>query len=222
MRNKFKYLLSLLIVFLVACSKSTSSLVDSEVCKAPCWRGMTPGITTEEDAKNLLLKMDDIDKNSITEESGYMKYWQNSIKWSFKNVDEGNGALYFHDDILVVLFSNYDRNLSLSRVISKFGNPDEVYASRMVLDSTTDTFIIYYSSGICIELNTLRIKPKEIEPKTGQFSAQITPDEKIKYIYFFDNSVSASELNTTCYWQYDQDKIQEWNGYGYYIFLMND
>lgn len=163
--------------------------------------------------------MDDVDKNTITEISGDSNYWQNGLKWSFITVDENNGALYFHDEKLIFLFTNYANKLMLSKVISKFGNPDKVYATRMVLDGTMVTYNLYYSSGVCVEVNTMRIKPKEVESKKGQYSAQIRPSERIKYIYYFDNNLTADELNTTCFWQYDQEKIQVWKGYGDYSFF---
>ena len=98
MKMKKNMVLILFFVFLMtSCAKTASSILTDNTCEAPCWRGITPGLTTKEEVQQKLIGMKDVDQDSITDTGGDFQYWQNGIAWSFIDSAELGGAFYFHE-----------------------------------------------------------------------------------------------------------------------------
>jgi len=135
-------------------------LDDYKSCELPCWRGITPGVTTADEAVRLLRAMPDI---SITLDQGRDN--GRSVAFIMKNerMENFNGGFYAPLNKTVPYISFIGKQVKLVNLLARFGNPESVneqqdaytyhidylYTSKNVMARTTDYAIMRDYPSYC-------------------------------------------------------------------------
>lgn len=200
----------LLIILLTSCDTKPSATLSDNSCEAPCWRNISMGMSRDE-VYSKLQGMKDIQINSIQTGPTYKPYWQDEITWSFENEREEKGGIYFHDGKAVMMIFSLADDLPFSAMIEKYGEPQQVWSTKAVLDGVMlEIGFMYPQKGICFEH-----KPNLYLQNPDNY--QVKQDTKIQTITFFDPAIASyGQINVGCIWSIDIGKIQSWKGYGEY------
>ncbi len=153
----------LLVIILTGCGAPAldKSLLTDEICAAPCWCNITPGVTTDAQAVSALsecpwVKRGSLHKTPTSLGSGepiVMVGWDHrkSLFASEFSRNNRNDARVLKGKIdLVTIFMDYP--LTLEQVVSKFGPPEGVYA---VWGATKPSFMVildYPHRGLSFEV----------------------------------------------------------------------
>jgi len=102
-------------------------VLTNDVCEAPCWYGIQPGVTTSWEAYEILSAIDVITNNAI-----YGEYDRNeavtSYFWYFQRpASDSGGSVYFADDRETAISILTVDSLKLKDFIAKFGEPDQYW-----------------------------------------------------------------------------------------------
>jgi len=118
-------------------------LDDYKSCELPCWRGITPGVTTADEAVRLLRAMPDI---SITLDQGRDN--GRSVAFIMKNerMENFNGGFYAPLNKTVPYISFIGKQVKLVNLIARFRNPENVNDRRD--GDTYDIDYLYNSKNI--------------------------------------------------------------------------
>ena len=169
----------------------------------------------------MLANMEDIKQNTIKEGTNDRRFWNEAATWNFINRLEDEGDIFFRDNKVVMIYFGMEKNIPLSTLIKKYGEPTDVFISKGILDGIQVVVrIIYSEQGIC-----LQEFPRYLiwEPEKVQLNAS-TPIEKI---YYVDPSVTKGQTLLGCLERLNsvQQKkyVQSWHGYGEYnAYQVND
>jgi hypothetical protein len=189
-------------------SEWVTALLESPSCPRPCWEGITPGITTYQDAFHLLSKHPSVvDLRAIP---GFMSDKLMELSWVFPDAGSGSGWLRADDkgEFIKILKINIysEQMITLEEAINAFGNPGLVglYPDRsnfFVVD------LIYPETGTILIL-FLRGENDQVE---------ITPRGKILTIAFVPpGSENYAKILREYYYPDILGQLAVWNGYGEY------
>jgi len=149
------------------------SLFIDDTCSAPCWFGIIPGESTSQDSKMVLKENSDLffvfpsDETNVYSADGLLidgyvqLYWkeQELIIPSRRTITIG-----VNDSIVDFILSSVQAQLSISDVITTYGNPDLV---SLYFGQTYDLSLIYIDESIVVSLTIL--KDTEVETFGGAF-----------------------------------------------------
>ncbi len=205
------------IILVILCSCLTpdpnyenSFVITDNTCTLPCWYGITPGSTTRKEALAIINSLDFIDKDSITELSGYGCNSEVSTLWDF--TAGGDILLCFIKDVVQGINFEKIGNLNYAIVINVAGEPDSIYSRiggeirHVIIDA------YFFNRGMIISSWFT----------THENSYMINPDTRVKYISllplenFTDLAMSHYEEDTGNPRQWFFDHASRWNGYGEY------
>lgn len=201
------------LVFLISgCSSGNADLLDPVVCEPPCWRGITPGVTTIDEAAIILDSMEEIDHETMEYVGSNKHYWDSGYTWKFLGEEQNGGFLTEIDGKVTAIEFSFGDDPKLSDVVNIVGYPDNVLTSIFALDNIMVTIGLYYKSGICAEVynNYSIISLKRISP------TPISVNAKISNFAYFDNSQPIDNWPNACWYYGEKDHILDWVGYGDY------
>jgi len=200
----------LIITLIVSCTVSNhSAVLDDFSCEAPCWRGISPGMS-EQDATLYINQMTDIKRDSIESRNTLESYWNRAIGWTFINSIEYYGGIYFHDDRSIFMTFIYKKNIPLMNVINKFGEPKIIVIEKGILDGVMlEAYFIYPEDGICLVHS-----PQFLLGNPNKYL--ITQLTTVKEIDYYDPQLSLENIRIQCLSEFDSNLIQIWKGYGTY------
>lgn len=125
-------LMVLIIMVLLSSCKNASELENvllKSSCSAPCWMGIYPGQSTEEEVMNILTSMTD----TIDVESIYKRIYGGNIQigWSFRNTDIA-GVITMDDDSVSSVFLGYlvpqkKQGIQLEVLTQQYGYPNDYH-----------------------------------------------------------------------------------------------
>lgn len=189
-------ILAISTALLVGCSafnKSTQTknidLLSDQTCEAPCFLGITPGVTSESEARTVIYNSD-----RLLNCADYDNTEQSGAKWircdaiAFVFLDNG-----------VVWISITPLNLTVEQVIQKYGIPD---ALSVLLVSRPDE---PYRSEAVFRYDQFRLQVNLIEAMGNRY--EITPNTQVKSITFLNENEQDLLKNTI---------LDNWKGYGLY------
>ncbi len=165
-------------------------------CAPPCWNGITPGVTTMDEAWAIMQAEPGLRDLQLNDD-----LW-NSIDWKFKN-PSGSGYVRadFNDSTIVgtIIFSNDSYpTFTLGQAIEYLGEPDAVYYCRRP-GFLWDVIAYFPQKGVIMPLDSnlawLRL-------------VNITPKYKVGSPIYFEPSFYLSE----------DTYFLDWEGYGTYKF----
>lgn len=194
--KRFKINILVMCLFLTGCSLFSqpatdkgTQLVLNNTCNAPCFLGITPGITSE------------IQTRTITT--------SNSLFSNCKDYDNTNvsGFVWIECDGVSVVFQDKmvssigvaTQQLTVEQVIQMYGKPDTLsvsIVSRSNEPYLTNAILWYYQFGLQVNL---------IPQKGNQY--EILPSSQIEAVTFNDQERES--------WLGNID-VDKWNGYGVY------
>lgn len=224
----------LICMFLVACEQAQPdrSYLEGVPCLAPCWQGITPGITEEADALKILsdrelVIQDSIDchVNADNSSRGRCSYWRTSSEGGSTGFENG----------LVTGLELLSRKLTIDEVIMVLGPPD--FVDRMFEFDDLEL-------GVCYEmyvyyLRGIRLRVKNCEPKEASINAMsdgvltVFANMNVTSLLFFQpantlemalSNITATNLYTLpdTYIQTSVVNAQPWIGYGQYPLTPRD
>ncbi len=184
-----------------------SCFVDNMKCEAPCWQGITPGLTTRAEANEILENLDFIESIYYTEESRRPFDGRFNI---FDKQDAWMGSLYLLDD--KVVYMSFSGELSAT-----FGEAEEQIApaQKVLLFS-------HYLKGITIKVYNF---DQGVAYGTANFYGaaikhRFSPKTSINTLQFFDPDIETEliEKNFFTIREFQSgnfmDNLQDWQGYG--------
>ena len=194
----YKILLAILCLYLLSACNYRSlilpkigddGLLSGEPCSAPCFWNITPGTTSEKEALG-----------EVTSRLGIFPChrWDSSNSGGTKGILCSDISISFDDQNTVsVIGFNPTQEITVSNVISKYGEPDGVFITFFGIGSQPPVAALLYfdSLGMIVHL-------PEQNNKSYNLQAEI-PVERIVYLkksdYFNNKSL-----------------VQSWKGYGIY------
>lgn len=185
-----------------------SCFVDNMKCEAPCWQGITPGLTTRAEANEILENLDFIESIYYTEESRRPFDGRFNI---FDKQDTWMGSLYLLDD--KVVYMSFSGELSAT-----FGEAEEQIApAQKVL------LFFHYLQGTTIEVyNFDQGVAYGTADMYGAFrrNGRLKLNTAINRLDFFDPDIETEliEKNFFTIREFQSgnfmDNLQDWQGYG--------
>ena len=189
--------LVLLSCILVGCSSISKSrdldILGTESCAPPCWRGITPGVTTAEEAISLFQDWQSNNQGTWKRNTGTNNVisWD-YICWSEKFFPETCMDIDSNDLISEIDLTISFSFLKLRDIIEKYGNPDG-YTSELCVDCSGYGISIYYpEKGLLFTFS-------------GSGKIQIIPTLKISRAIFFAPSNQKQVV--------DEIGYRPWTGY---------
>jgi len=182
------------------------------VCQPPCFLGITPGITTITETVQLLSNTPDVritSGPSITIDSQHQE-----LSWFFTTFtldDSGRIVTDIGGTVLTFVVSpGYDQHLTISDVISYYGQPSHVlhYFCR---GKECPVQIIFLSSGMLLDT----FLPANWD-ENYKHSVEITPDVSVQAIWFFPVGEEGYKMAFPFYASSLSEKLLQWNGYTTY------
>lgn len=134
-------------------------------CKPPCWEGITPGVSKEDEVRKLISSNLLI---SSAEVSMLPKEPYKTVTWYWVDGSFGGELRYTKqtsndDGVITYIHPSYPIPISFKEVIAAFGEPDTVIARAMDegLPNLTLTFrVIYRKFGLILTHNSVDKKPE--------------------------------------------------------------
>jgi hypothetical protein len=174
-------------------------LVGSESCSPPCWKGIVPGETSENQAIEILRRME-------SEKIGKLTLLPDVISW--QDVENRNYTIEVEEG-LVVQISFIAETTNLREIIDKFGIPDGFAA--VAGRHGKHSIILYYpSEGLsffAVDKRWGRLHP----------GVKIFPSMPITFVHF----IAPTDLPSMLAVIHGEDwegrilsEMNEWDGYG--------
>lgn len=142
-------------------------------CKAPCWEGITPGVTTVEEATKLLKHNPLIDASSIaTQVDDYDTNIQ-ILDWKWIDKIPGGEIYYVRNSLQPVIkeirpYYDYDKeNITLNTVIQLVGQPNYILATGMKTADGPPAYgatLLFTQQGLSVDANNMPKSKPLLEP----------------------------------------------------------
>lgn len=176
-----------------------SSWLINSTCQLPCWRNITPGVTTIKEAISIL-------ENSPDVKISYRV--NNSIEWDFTPNKNGGGIIRASQDgIINSIELGGDSEIMLQTIIESYGEPKYVktYDCR---NSMCAAFLIYPNLGMLVDVFV-----ENTGKNDENLQVEILP-EIVSYDVFFIEPGMENFKKITSFQDYGSP--MEWKGYGEY------
>jgi len=199
MKSLDKLLIVFLLVFTSSCTTQTEEypvlniddggLLSKNPCTPPCFWNITPGITTEESAINILETMGDVSK---------CYHWDKVKNGTEKGIGCKNINIYFDDNAIVSTITfTLSQEITVSEIIQNYGEPEAVIAlpQDMDVESPYNMTLLFLSKNMIIGLPEQDTNYFDLEQTTLIHGAS----------YYFKNVYEENDIFN-----------QPWKGYGKY------
>lgn len=219
-------------VWLILFSQShpdTSFLVGVP-CEAPCWQGITPGVTDESSALEIIYGSEIVQHDTITCD---MESNTGPRSWCFfVSLAGGHGAVEFDNKIasLIEIGPSPHLKLDLGQVIEAFGEPTYVYVEEY--DKQHDIRLghnYYYSAlffpdrGIEVWATVLEKRENGYKTETGSslYHAEVYQEMEVLTLYLAEPRPDLEPLASLPAYSTRQagriyDFANDWAGFGFY------
>ena len=207
--NKITVIIAVLIgLFLASCEvlSSQTNIFEHPSCSPPCWEGITPGLTTKEEALSILSKLNMIDQPIVDPNQAFINF-DDAFHFTFYHDINRLGFIYIFDDKVSTIAFDNKLNTKLQQAIKLFGNPKSILVEHAgEYDAATllnpEKGIIY---GYRFHLDETSI---------------VGPDAALDSVAFFDPKQYQLMLSSgfLSYGDLDGDEtiknMRPWKGYG--------
>jgi len=197
--KNFRSQVSICLVFqlLSACAQNNKlpvnigdgGLLSDRPCSAPCFWNITPGISTAEEATNILstkLGLKDCDRWDTSNSGG-----TRGMQCSDITIDLDN------EDLVSTIGFSPAQNITVDEVIKKYGNPDGVFITALGIEMQPPIAGMLYFNGENMIIHL---------PEQNSISYNLQPNTSIERIVYLEQSEYES----------NKDSIQKWKGFGKY------
>jgi hypothetical protein len=217
--HKWKQFTTFLVLLasLAGCQAKQSVLLENTLCQYPCWQKIRPGITSSEDALEILQRSPFLD-SPPSSAPRKIDDVRSASSWVFaKNILEVSGGITYFNDTVAYIEFDVIGNISIHEMIKYYGKPEFISVITGREDSRwLRVCWIYPDAGVLITHFDHRWQP------SGGF-ARITPDLPVYRVYYFDPDL-YDILAKTVFFQLARQKvvkesIQPWVDYGLVPFV---
>jgi len=188
-------------------------------CAPPCWSGLVPGVSPQDEVYAVLHNSPWVRKGSVSRvpREG-LGPGDSEIVWEDRDVSNGMNRAYVVHFRLVLISIGLDHDqLTLGNVVDMYGPPEAVYA-RAKLDFFRYTVDLYYlAQGMRFTGIAYPVASEDvlIDSKTGI----LEPDMSVNAAYYFAPGAYDDALRDA--YQLDEERIsavmgalQPWQGFG--------
>jgi len=202
---------------LAGCQPKKSILLEDTLCQYPCWQNIQPGVSSSEDALNILRgatflaatssaiprKVDDVRSYS---------------SWGFiDGLSETSGRITYFDNTVAYIEFDVLGNLRIKEMIAYYGEPELISVITGWGDSRwLMVYWIYPDKGVLITHFDHSWRP------SGEY-ARITPELPVDRVYYFDPALYDTLVKTVFFESTDQEvvqkSIQPWGDFGLVPFV---
>lgn len=181
------------------------SIVTDLKCTPPCWQGITPGVTTGEQALKILTDSPYIKQESI-KQVGNMKFGGCTWDWRYPGRRVQSG-LNWQSEIVESIRLDLTFDLTVQEVIERFGNPEAVSVVEGGQPENWYWLIVlrYPSQGIELTAYTHEFS-EHIEPTTMIGAVLLYPRMNIEEMMKLEEESLSFPL--------PKDYFSDWQGYG--------
>jgi len=214
MRSALGLCLLAMTTCLYSCSANktlvANGLLTGEPCGPPCWQGLIPGESTEEEVDRFLRTSGYVDAHTVSEdgyEGGVAISWQRRGQAGAWNMFD------LQDGVLQVMRMYCDSEVVLEQLIDRYGAPDKFEAGLVMLDGPVHTKVdlFYRGLGMMVELRLPGDGPV-LSPDTRVLKVQYFEPaalEEVLATIWLKKGVSLADLELR--WLEDW---HQWQGYG--------
>jgi hypothetical protein len=171
-------------------------LLSGEPCAPPCFLGVIPGVTTEDEARDTL--------RNRGVELQQCKEFNDGMEGGMHSIVCGHAFLInfqFRSDVVDSVGFGPTLSLTVGDAIAKYGDPDAVVAVRLGLDNSDPMY------GMALYYDKIDIGLNLVDQANDFFD--VTPSTKIENVGYYARS---------SYEQTQQSKLlMKWEGYGRYV-----
>ena len=187
-----------------------NGLLTGEPCGPPCWQGLVPGVSTEEEVDGFLRTNEYVDFHTVYEDSYEGGV---AVRWQRRGQTDAWNMFDVQDGVLEVMRMYPDSEVVLEQLIDRYGAPDKFEAGLVMLDGPVHTKVdlFYRDLGMMIELH-LPAEGPELRPETRVVRIQyFQPDalEDVLATIWLKKGASLADLELQ--WLEDW---RDWQGYG--------
>jgi hypothetical protein len=221
-RNNLPKLICLLLACfsLVACAKPEPdrSYLESVPCAAPCWQGITPGITDETTAMAILSDPDLVFQDTLR----CQNHADNPSRRGclFRRLSNEGGQIGFEHGIVRGIALNSE--ITLDEAITALGPPDFIKArhgSQLLYEGKCYNAHAYYLKGIRLWIGGCEPIEVPFDIVLGN-NLVIYPTMEVGSLDFFQPGDSVEEILQNAFGHSNIERylnnIQPWVGYGQY------
>ena len=211
----------LVFILLTSCEQTNVPVLNNLTCEPPCWKGIYPGETTEEEVALILNSLPEVDQSSISFNGQPRDIFDDVIYFKFKKSElQGWISIFNGKASLIQIFGEGNRNIGITfgEAVNKLGEPKYIIniptSGGVPLSPTTSYIIIAVQPerGFDFDFDTRDLpafRKTELRPEnTLRVISFFDPeffDQLIEAGFFSLGRLHASE--TRKYWI-------PWDGYG--------
>jgi hypothetical protein len=218
---KLVYLLMVCFFSLVACKQPPEpdrSYLEGVPCAAPCWQGITPGITDETTAMTILSDPDLVFQDRFSCINNVDNPSRSSCL--FRRTSNEGGQIGFEHGIVRGIILHSD--ITLDGALTALGSPDFVSArhgSQLLYEGKCYGVHAYYLKGIRLRISGCEPIEVPFDIVRGN-SLDVYPAMEVIGVEFFQPGDSLEELLQNVFGHSDIERYlsnsQPWVGYGLY------
>lgn len=191
-----------------------TSLLTGEPCEPPCWHGLTPGVSTEEDVNEFVRTSELVDRSTLFRGDvtsgrgdvvGVMLQWWSAADMANVPRQLGN-SIVIKDGLVQYMTIWLDVEVTLQGLLERYGSPEKFTAWWEGVEVSYVKVTLYYPRhGFT---TTLIIPPYDV---------QLTPESEVVGVWYFRAAPLEEffELSREIgYPTVSDDVLQDWQGYG--------
>jgi hypothetical protein len=186
-------------------------LLGASSCSLPCWQGITPGITTSNDALQILQKSTLIAKKSVTSSNPQDDFGGATWKWRTED-SQLDARLWWRDGVIreVILPTS---DIVTDEIINRFGVPEMVYVIPIGTpeDWEWGVTLYYPANGFQVQINGL-----------FGLGASLKPSDMVTFITLFEPSTINERILFEGFDYAGLNPQLDWKGYGSISELYNN
>ncbi len=198
-------------VWLVSCGDSIdNNYLSDNPCSAPCWHNITPGITDELVALDILNSLNFIASNSVRCENSSRYSGRKECVFSTEHGERNRIAT--SDKIVSFIRITPDYKLTLGEIVEFWGDPQFIVVELDGVEEICARMEGYYARGIIVVAYKC---PHNYIP------VDVSADMQIDFLMFVEGNEELTKLLTNALYTPSSipsiiPAVHEWNGFGRY------
>lgn len=211
-------LLGLVVLYLLydygVFAEADRSILTDEPCAAPCWQGIIPSHTTEEEAIRILQNNPFVSRHGV--HCHHTDPRSTICRWTAKHWRGGVNRLYTWDGVVYLMYLTPEINFTLGQVVGKYGPPEKVYTDIGGIEELVYCFHLYYPSRGLAFISLTPIDP-------GKRKASVSEDWTVNSIDYFAPTSLKGYFEVLIPDLPDSRaralrEVEDWQGFGIYDF----
>jgi hypothetical protein len=202
----------------VGCGESGSvdtSLLTGEPCKPPCWQGLVPGLSTEEEVDEFVRTSELVDQTTLFrrditrhtgEVVGVAVHWWSRADTAGVPRQFGN-SLRIKGGVVQYMMIWLDCEVTLEELLSRYGEPHKWSTSWVAPDIPDVDVVLYYPNHGFTASLTLPADDVWLRPESNLDLVRYYPVVPVE-----DFLQLGPELGY--FYAYEEESLREWQGYG--------